>query len=111
MLLMIDNYDSFTYNLVQYLGELGADVRVYRNDAITLDDVAALAPARPPEGRGAPPPGAANEVSVGVLTYASSSRPCCTISAARSTARSLLSVSCHSPSGDESWTMPPPACA
>jgi anthranilate synthase component 2 len=44
MLLMIDNYDSFTYNLVQYLGELGADVRVYRNDAITLDEVAELAP-------------------------------------------------------------------
>jgi anthranilate synthase component II len=44
MLLMIDNYDSFTYNLVQYLGELGADVRVYRNDAITLDDVAAMNP-------------------------------------------------------------------
>jgi anthranilate synthase component 2 len=44
MLLMIDNYDSFTYNLVQYLGELGADVHVYRNDAITLDQVAALAP-------------------------------------------------------------------
>lgn len=43
-LLMIDNYDSFTYNLVQYLGELGADVRVYRNDAITLDEVAALKP-------------------------------------------------------------------
>src|SRR5271169_5935161 len=44
MLLMIDNYDSFTYNLVQYLGELGAEVRVYRNDAITLDAVAALHP-------------------------------------------------------------------
>jgi anthranilate synthase component 2 len=44
MLLMIDNYDSFTYNLVQYLAELGADVRVYRNDAITLDEVAALSP-------------------------------------------------------------------
>jgi len=44
MLLMIDNYDSFTYNLVQYLGELGAAVRVYRNDAITLDEVAALHP-------------------------------------------------------------------
>jgi len=44
VLLMIDNYDSFTYNLVQYLGELGADVRVYRNDAITLDEVAALQP-------------------------------------------------------------------
>ncbi|MGH8751314.1 MAG: aminodeoxychorismate/anthranilate synthase component II, partial [Burkholderiales bacterium] len=45
MLLMIDNYDSFTYNLVQYLGELGEDVRVYRNDEITLDEIAALKPA------------------------------------------------------------------
>jgi anthranilate synthase component II len=44
MLLMIDNYDSFTYNLVQYLGELGADVQVFRNDAITLEQVAELAP-------------------------------------------------------------------
>jgi anthranilate synthase component 2 len=44
MVLMIDNYDSFTYNLVQYLGELGADVRVARNDAITLDEIATLAP-------------------------------------------------------------------
>jgi len=43
-LLMIDNYDSFTYNLVQYLGELGAAVDVRRNDAITLDEVAALRP-------------------------------------------------------------------
>ena len=44
MLLMIDNYDSFTYNLVQYLGELGAEVTVYRNDAIGVDDIAGLAP-------------------------------------------------------------------
>ncbi len=44
MLLMIDNYDSFTYNLVQYFGELEQDVAVYRNDAITLDEVAALKP-------------------------------------------------------------------
>ncbi len=43
-LLVIDNYDSFTYNLVQYLGELGADLDVRRNDAITLDEVAALGP-------------------------------------------------------------------
>ena len=41
-LLMIDNYDSFTYNIVQYLGELGADVRVARNDEITLEDMEAL---------------------------------------------------------------------
>ena len=38
-LLMIDNYDSFTYNIVQYLGELGADVEVVRNDEITLDEI------------------------------------------------------------------------
>jgi anthranilate synthase/aminodeoxychorismate synthase-like glutamine amidotransferase len=44
MLLMLDNYDSFTWNLVQYLGELGAAVKVVRNDAITLDEIEALAP-------------------------------------------------------------------
>ncbi len=44
MLLVLDNYDSFTYNLVQYLGELGADLRVERNDQISLDDIAALSP-------------------------------------------------------------------
>ena len=46
MLLMIDNYDSFTYNLVQYLGELGEEVRVVRNDEVTVDEIARLAPAR-----------------------------------------------------------------
>ena len=46
MLLMIDNYDSFTYNLVQYLAELGEEVRVFRNDAITVDEAAALAPSQ-----------------------------------------------------------------
>ena len=46
MLLMIDNYDSFTYNLVQYFGELGEEVRVVRNDAIDVEGIAALAPAR-----------------------------------------------------------------
>jgi para-aminobenzoate synthetase component 2 len=46
MLLMIDNYDSFTYNLVQYFGELGEDVHVYRNDKITIEDIAALRPER-----------------------------------------------------------------
>jgi anthranilate synthase component II len=44
MLLMIDNYDSFTYNLVQYFAELGEDVRVFRNDEITLEGIAGLAP-------------------------------------------------------------------
>ncbi|MEM8717545.1 MAG: aminodeoxychorismate/anthranilate synthase component II [Cyanobacteria bacterium P01_A01_bin.3] len=44
MLLVIDNYDSFTYNLVQYLGELGAEVQVFRNDRITLDEIRQLNP-------------------------------------------------------------------
>ena len=44
MLLIIDNYDSFTYNLVHYLGELGATTEVYRNDALTVDQALALAP-------------------------------------------------------------------
>jgi len=46
MLLMIDNYDSFTYNLVQYLGELGQDVRVYRNDQVTVQEIQELVPER-----------------------------------------------------------------
>ncbi|MEW5720020.1 MAG: aminodeoxychorismate/anthranilate synthase component II [Chloroflexota bacterium] len=44
MIIVIDNYDSFTYNLVQYLGELGAAMRVFRNDQVTLDEIARLAP-------------------------------------------------------------------
>ncbi len=46
MLLMIDNYDSFTYNLVQYLGELGEEVSVFRNDEVTLEQIEALHPSR-----------------------------------------------------------------
>ncbi|MFH1429125.1 MAG: aminodeoxychorismate/anthranilate synthase component II [Candidatus Margulisiibacteriota bacterium] len=46
MLLMIDNYDSFTFNLVQYLGELGQDIRVFRNDQVTVDEIEKLAPER-----------------------------------------------------------------
>ena len=46
MLLMIDNYDSFTYNLVQYLGELGEEIRVYRNDRITVMEIEEMAPER-----------------------------------------------------------------
>ena len=46
MLLMIDNYDSFTFNLVQYFGELGAEVKVVRNDELTLEDIYALNPER-----------------------------------------------------------------
>jgi anthranilate synthase/aminodeoxychorismate synthase-like glutamine amidotransferase len=46
MVFVLDNYDSFTYNLVQYLGELGADVEVYRNDELTVEEVEALKPER-----------------------------------------------------------------
>ena len=46
MLLMIDNYDSFTYNIVQYFGELGEEVRTVRNDEVTIDDIAAMRPDR-----------------------------------------------------------------
>ena len=46
MLLIIDNYDSFTYNLVQYFGELGAEMRIFRNDVITVDEIKALSPER-----------------------------------------------------------------
>lgn len=46
MILVIDNYDSFTYNLVQYLGELGAELRIFRNDEITVDEIRALKPDR-----------------------------------------------------------------
>ncbi len=44
MILMVDNYDSFTYNLVQYLGELGADIQVYRNDKISVEEIEKLSP-------------------------------------------------------------------
>ncbi|NJN06036.1 MAG: hypothetical protein HC814_06250, partial [Rhodobacteraceae bacterium] len=46
MVLVIDNYDSFTYNIVQYLGEMGVELKVVRNDQITLDEIAALKPER-----------------------------------------------------------------
>ena len=46
MLVMIDNYDSFTYNLVQYLGELGAEVKVFRNDGVTVEELKAMKPER-----------------------------------------------------------------
>ena len=63
---MIDNYDSFTYNLVQYLGELGADVKVVRNDEVTVDEVEAM---RPDRIVISPGPCAPNEagISLGVI--------------------------------------------
>jgi anthranilate synthase component II len=68
MLLMIDNYDSFTYNLVQYFGELGADVRVYRNDQIGVREIEALAPDHIVISPGPCTPNEAG-VSIDVITY------------------------------------------
>ena len=65
MLVMIDNYDSFTYNVVQYLGELGCDVRVYRNDAITVD---ALEEMKPEQIVISPGPCTPNEAGITVET-------------------------------------------
>ncbi|HTT12995.1 MAG TPA: aminodeoxychorismate/anthranilate synthase component II [Burkholderiaceae bacterium] len=74
MLLMIDNYDSFTYNLVQYFGELGEDVQVARNDEITLEEIERLAPARICISPGPCTPNEAG-VSLGVIERFSGSMP------------------------------------
>ena len=63
MILLVDNYDSFTYNLAQYLGELGAGVRVERNDALTLDDIADM---RPSHIVISPGPGHPNEAGLSI---------------------------------------------
>ena len=68
MLLVIDNYDSFTYNLVQYFGELGEDVQVFRNDEITLEGVARLNPARIVVSPGPCTPNEAG-ISVAAITH------------------------------------------
>jgi len=65
VLVMIDNYDSFTYNLVQYLGELGCDVRVFRNDAIRVDELAEM---KPEQIVLSPGPCTPNEAGVSVET-------------------------------------------
>ncbi|MEW6054106.1 MAG: aminodeoxychorismate/anthranilate synthase component II [Nitrospirota bacterium] len=68
MLLMIDNYDSFTYNLVQYLGELGEDIRVFRNDRITLSEIGNLQPERIVISPGPCTPKEAG-ISIAVITH------------------------------------------
>ena len=74
MLLMIDNYDSFTYNLVQYLGVLGEDVRVFRNDTLSIADIVAM---RPDRIVISPGPGTPNDagVSLAVLEQLSDKLP------------------------------------
>ena len=74
MLLMIDNYDSFTYNIVQYFGELGEDVRVYRNDEITIADIEALNPDRICISPGPKAPKQAG-ISVEVLKHFAGKKP------------------------------------
>ena len=74
MLVMIDNYDSFTYNLVQYLGELGADVRVFRNDEISVEDIARQNPERIMISPGPCTPDEAG-VSMDVIKYFSGKVP------------------------------------
>lgn len=74
MLLMIDNYDSFTYNIVQYFGELGEDVRVYRNDEISIADIEALNPDRICISPGPKAPAQAG-ISVEVLKHFAGKKP------------------------------------
>ena len=74
MLLMIDNYDSFTYNIVQYFGELGEDVRVYRNDEITIEQIEALNPDRICISPGPKAPKQAG-ISVDVLKHFAGKKP------------------------------------
>jgi len=74
MLLTIDNYDSFTYNIVQYFGELGEDVRVYRNDEITIEQIEALNPDRICISPGPKAPAQAG-ISVEVLKHFAGKKP------------------------------------
>lgn len=74
MLLMIDNYDSFTYNLVQYLGELSADVRVHRNDAVSLSDIETMDPEKIVISPGPCTPNEAG-ISMDVIKHFASTKP------------------------------------
>jgi anthranilate synthase/aminodeoxychorismate synthase-like glutamine amidotransferase len=74
MILVIDNYDSFTYNLVQYLGELGEDLRVYRNNKITLKEIERLKPSRIVISPGPGTPAAAG-ITEDVIRHFHTSRP------------------------------------
>src|ERR687894_452210 len=76
-LLVIDNYDSFTYNLVQYLGELGAEIRVRRNDEVDAGTVAAMKPARILISPGPGRPESARPLTRAVITRSSSPRATC----------------------------------
>ena len=98
MILVIDNYDSFTYNLVQYLGELGEDLRVFRNDKITLEEIEALKPVayRDFPGPGAPADAGITEEVVQSLPQNRFRFSAC-VSAIRRSAKSLAERSCARP--------------
>ena len=74
MLLMIDNYDSFTYNVAQYLGELGAEVKVYRNDAISIEEIESLEPQQIVISPGPCTPNEAG-ISMQVISHFSGKKP------------------------------------
>ncbi len=74
MLLMIDNYDSFTYNLVQYFGELGEDIKVFRNDKITIEEIERLNPERIVISPGPCSPKEAG-ISISVIKHFASKKP------------------------------------
>ena len=74
MILMIDNYDSFTYNIVQYIGELGANVKIFRNDEITLDEIKKLKPKKIIISPGPCTPNEAG-ISIEVIKYFGDSIP------------------------------------
>jgi len=74
MLIVVDNYDSFTYNLVQYLGELGAEMRIFRNDEVTVDEIATLDPKKILISPGPGTPDTAG-ISLGVIARFADSVP------------------------------------
>jgi len=97
MILVIDNYDSFTYNLVQYLGELGEDVLVRRNDETTLSDIEANLPSRILISRGPGCPADAG-ISLALLAHFAGRIPMLVFAwAIRPLARFLADVSCVRP--------------
>ena len=95
MLLMIDNYDSFTYNVVQYLGELGAEVHVVRNDEIAVEEIEALAPEKIVISPGPCTPNEAG-ISMAVIRAATRASCPCSVSASvtRASARCLAARWC-----------------
>ncbi len=97
MILLIDNYDSFTWNLYQYFCELGAEVLVRRNDALTLEEIAALAPEKIVISPGPCTPDEAG-ISLAVIRHYAGKTPCwASVSGTRRSPRRLARLSCGRP--------------